>query len=221
MYRFQNPPYGVNRDRVDQVWDGFETTVPQAIVRATKCRETDGDRIALVNYVAAAGVRHPHFEEAVNRWRRGSGMPQVADDGVQVERLAVLARSLLLVRGFRWRLVHSPKNAHRFILNDRGWTYVGEQGRPGRGLFVPLNGRLAMLGWLAPSVLGAFDHLTLRPTWVKWLNAATWTEAPEYVVAHPQDAQMLRGLRTADEVAPELTMEGAYRRRRGLLFDDE
>jgi hypothetical protein len=82
--------------------------------------------------VAAAGVRHPDFAEAVNRWRAEFGMPTVTGDQVQVDRVALLGSGIKLMEGFRWRIVHRPAFGPRFVINDRGWTPTSAT-RTGRG----------------------------------------------------------------------------------------
>lgn len=88
--------------------------------RAAARQETSADWTTLIEYVAAAGVRHPDFADAVKRWRTELGMPLVTGDQVQVERVSVLTRGMELVEGFRWRFVHRPAFGPRIVLNDRG-----------------------------------------------------------------------------------------------------
>ncbi len=220
LYRLDSPPSGMDRDRIDEIWAFVEPDLPRAISRLQRRIQTAEDERVLVNYVAAAGVRHPTFGPALNRWLTDYGQAPISGDQLKLARVQSLAETLLFMRGLRWRVLHSPKHAHRFILNDRGWTYIGQEERDGRGLFVPLNGRLALLAWHAGIDAGGFDHHELRPTWIKWLNAATWTEAPQFVVGHPYDGPMLSRLRTADEVGPALDGTGPYRGSDRLLFDD-
>jgi hypothetical protein len=165
MYRLAAPPLGVSADRVDEFWDHFEKPLPDAIARAAARQETSADRTTLIQYVAAAGVRHPDFADAVNRWRTERGMPLVTGDQVHVERVSVLTGGLKLVEGLRWRFVHRPPFGPRLVLNDRGWSYVGQQDRPGRCLWVPLNSEVALLAWLQRGVAGVRS-----PDAVAWLG---------------------------------------------------
>lgn len=220
LYRLNNPAPGTDPDRVDQTWDLVEPYLPDSIARLARRRQTTDDYQVLVNYVATAGVRHPGFEPAVNRWLIEQRESPVSGDQLQLVRVRSLAEALLYVRGLRWRVLHSPKQAHRFILNDRGWTYFGQEDRPGRGLFVPLNGRVALLAWYTGSSSGGFDHQVVRPSWVKWLNAVTWSEAPQFVVGSPDDTAMLTQLRTPDEIGPALNGLGPYQGSDALMFDD-
>jgi len=221
MYRLAAPPHGMSADRVDELWDHFEKPLPDAIARAAARQETSADWTTLIEYVAAAGVRHPDFADAVKRWRTELGMPLVTGDQVQVERVSVLTRGMELVEGFRWRFVHRPAFGPRIVLNDRGWSYVGQQDRPGRGLWVPLNSEVALLAWLQRGVLGVFDHLTLWPGWAAWLNTATWVDAPSFVVGHPDEGCILDQLTHIDDITPKLERFGPYRDRRlqGLFSD--
>jgi hypothetical protein len=219
LYRLTDPPDGADPDQVDSLWTTTERYLHAAIKRLAHRRETFEDQRVLVNYVAAAGVRHPHFGPAFNRWRAESRLEPLSGDQIQAARLASLAETLKYVRSLHWRVLHSPKRAHRFILCDRGWTYIGQEERDGRGFFVPLTGRVALLAWSAPGERLQFDHRDLRPTWVKWLNAATWDEASYFVVGHPEDASLLARLRTANEVGPSLDGNGPYRGSDALMFD--
>ncbi|MEV6012750.1 hypothetical protein AB0M29_38970 [Streptomyces sp. NPDC051976] len=51
-----------------------------------------------------------------------------------------------------------------------------------------------------------FDHPTLRPNWVRWLNAVTWTNAPTYIVGHSDEAAALSAERTTNEVERAITL---------------
>jgi hypothetical protein len=55
---------------------------------------------------------------------------------------------------------------------------------------------------------------------VKWLNAVTWSEAPQFVVGSPDDTAMLTKLRTPDEIGPALNGLGPYQGSNALMFDD-
>ncbi|QMU78855.1 DUF4238 domain-containing protein [Streptacidiphilus sp. PB12-B1b] len=223
MYRLNDPPPGVDKDVVDKVWETVEPHLPHLVERLAAGRETAEDHSMLMDYVAMAGVRHPNFAQAVNRWRAELGMPIITGDEVHVARLDVLTRGPQLVRGFRWRVLHTSPDAPRFILNDLSWTYIGQQGWAGRGLYFPLSESVALVGWLKRGLTGGFDHQVLRPNWVRWLNAATWTEAPEFIVGHPADALDLAQQRTAKQVSERVTLaRGAFQDVAGqrFLFDE-
>jgi hypothetical protein len=214
MYRLQDPPPGTSQDAVDKLWDTFEKPLPTAVARTAMRQESSSDHNTLKGYVAAAGVRHPDFAEAVNRWRAEFGMPAVTGDQVQVDRVALLGRGLKLMEGFRWRIVHRPEFGPRFVINDRGWTYIGHQDRSGRGLWIPLSCDVGMTAWLQKGEAGGFEHLTLWPGCAHWLNTATWIEAPRFVVGHPDDGDLMEKLARIDDVAPRLERFGPYRDRR-------
>lgn len=219
MYRLENPPPDIDPESVDSLWTDLERVVMPAIRQAEHQTETSNDQGLLLNHVATAGVRHPDFAEALNRWRAARDEPPVTGDDIQADRVRYLCATLSFVRDLRWRFLHSPQRAHPFILSDRGWTYVGQTGRRGRGLFVPLNRRVALLGWRDPTGAKGFDHRTLRPSWVRWLNAATWSDAPQFVVGHPDDAPLLKRLSTPDRIAPSLNGNGPYKGMTASLFD--
>ncbi|WP_037569265.1 hypothetical protein [Phaeacidiphilus oryzae] len=202
MYRLQAPAPGGDPDVVDAVWDVVEPRLPGAVGRLQRGTDTAEDRSWLVVYAAMAGVRHPDFQEAINRWRLEAGQPAVSGDAVHMVRLEALANGLELIETWRWRILHSPPEAPRFILNDRAWSYVPQLRRDAQGrraLYLPLNSRLSAVAWLGPA--GGFDHRVLRPNWVRWLNGVTWSAAPLFIVGHPQDRTALAAQPTADEVA--------------------
>lgn len=222
MYRLTTPAPGVDPDVVDAVWDIIEPRLRQ-VVGELEAGSTDPViQQAFLVYAAMVGVRHPDFGGALNRWFAEAGRPATSGDAIQMARLEVMSNGLqTLLPSMRWRFLHSPPDAPRFTISDRGWTYIGQHDRQGRGLYIPLNTRVAAVGWEGPA--GGFDHRVLRPNYVRWLNAATWTDAPEFVVAHPHSEAELEAQRTAREVSERVTLvNGAFRDIPGrqYLFDE-
>ncbi|MEV6029236.1 DUF4238 domain-containing protein [Streptomyces sp. NPDC052036] len=222
MYRLANPAPGVDPDVVDTVWDTIEPYLHQ-LVSELEAGSTDPViQQAFLVYAAMVGVRHPDFGDALNRWYAEAGQPAISGDAVQMARLKVMSNGLqTLLPSMRWRFLHSPSDAPRFTISDRGWTYIGQHNRPGRGLYIPLNSRVAAVGWEGPA--GGFDHQVLRPNYVRWLNAAIWTDASEFVAGHPESEAELQTQRTAREVSHRITLvNGAFRDIPGrrYLFDE-
>lgn len=223
MYRLSNPIAGVDPDVVDGVWKGVESRLSGAVRRTEASSETDEDRAVILNYAAMLGVRHHQFEAVVNRWLAELGRAAVSGDQVHEVRLDTLRNTLQQVRDFRWRFLHSPADAPRIILNDLGWAYVGHENKrgrnPGRALYIPLNSRVAAVAWLSPSRTGGFDHQILRPNWVRWLNAAVWHEAPEFVAGHTEDAAELAKLCHPHYVRARYTLAlGAFKDIHGRTY---
>jgi hypothetical protein len=154
----------------------------------------------LVRYVCAAGVRHPDFADAVNRWRAEAGDPPLAGDDIQIARKLSLDTGLAPIRRWRWRIVHSRPGDPRYIISDLGWVYIGQPRMPGRGLHIPLTARLAALAWADPASPGTVDDQDMRPGTIRWLNAASWEEAPDFVVGHPDDKAELERMTSAAAV---------------------
>jgi len=224
LYRRQNPGPGVDPDEVDKLWDPVEKDYRAAVERLGNRSENAADIDWLIQYVCAAGVRHPDFGDAVNRWRAEAGDPPLTGDDIQTARKLSRNTGLAPIRQWRWRIAHSRPDDPRFIISDLGWVYVGQPRMPGRGLHIPLTARLAVLTWADPANPRKVDHQDMRPGGICWLNAASWEEAPDFVVGHPDDKAELERMTSAADVDKwgALT-RGAYygheARRPGLLDD--
>lgn len=220
MYRLHRPPPGTDPDRIEHLWRIVEPYLTNAIKRAVKGCETRDDQRVLIEHAAALGVRHPGFEKSYNAARAACGLPPLQGDLVHAARIHGLMRNQRTLRMHRWRFLHSPRQARRFVLNDRGYgqvVIVDSSGRQQGGTFLPLHPRLALLGWLAPRA-GGFDHFNLQPNWVRSLNAITWDHARRFVVAHPDDVAMLREQRPLDRAQPFTA--NAFLGSRLSLFDE-
>jgi len=224
LYRLQNPGPGVDPDEVDKLWDPVENDYRTTVQRLENGSATAADIDWLVRYACAVGVRHPDFGDAVNRWRAEVGDSKLTGDDVQIARKLSLNIGLAPIRQWRWRIAHSRPGDPRFIISDLGWVYVGQPRMPGRGLHFPLTARLAALAWRDPANPGKVDHQDMRPGAIRWLNATSWEEAPDFVVGHPDDKTEMEGMTSPAEVDKwgALT-RGAYyghESRRPGLFDD-
>jgi len=218
MYRLRNPPLGIDRDAVDRAWDMIEARAPSAILAAAARTDTSDDQVALLAHLAACLVRHPDYDAAVNRWLVALGQPAVTGDQIHIERVRSLLAGLDSFKDLRWRLLYSPPSASRFIVNDLGWTYIGQSGISGRALFAPLNSRVALLGQKNSTATPTFDRATLRPSWIRWLNAGTWAEAPNFVLGHPDDEPMLKKIVSVEVASRKLNVASAFVDRPGQLF---
>ena len=189
LYRLQNPGPGpgVDRDEVDKLWDPVDNDYRAAVERLENRSDDAADIDWLIRYVCAAGMRHPDFGDAVNRWWAEAGDPSLVGDDIQIARKLSLNTGLAPIKQWRWRIAHSRPDDPRFIISDLGWVYVGQPRMPGRGLYVPLTARLAALAWADPANPRKVDHQDMRPGGIRWLNAASWEEAPDFVVGHPDD----------------------------------
>ena len=59
---------------MDKLWDPVEKDYRVAVERLENRSENAADIEWLILYVCAAGVRHPDFGDAVNRWRAEAGL---------------------------------------------------------------------------------------------------------------------------------------------------
>jgi hypothetical protein len=194
------------------------------VERLTKRNLQPGDDQLLFGYAATAAVRHPTFEAIAREHQKAHGLATPSGDEVQYMRVAALRNQLPVMPTWRWRVLHVPDDVSRLMTTDRGWMYVGEPGWNSHGLFLPMNPRVALLGYLddgrLPPRRDPFEeHRDLCQSWVEWFNAAAWSDPfIEMLIAHPEDRQRLADL--PDHRDLRVTAFGPYRfRRTNGLFD--
>lgn len=224
MYRLASPPTGVGRDIVDTLWDPVEKVLPDLVARLAARRLLPGDDMLLFDYAATAGVRPPAFEDVVADHQAREGLPALLGDNMQYARVLALGNQRPVMPTWRWRVLHSPPDAPRFMITDRGWMYVGQEDWPTHGLFLPMGPRVAILGYLddpgLPPRQPAFsEHLDLCQSVIDYLNAAAWDDPYiEFLIAHPDDRDRLVAL--PDHRNLRINALGPYRNRKSVgLFD--
>jgi hypothetical protein len=196
-YRLIAPAPGVDEDSVDLLWNPVEDHLPNLVQRLTTRSLQPSDDQWLYQYIAMAGVRHPSFQAIADEWQLAHGAPPPLDDQLQYMREEGYVNQPALLATWRWRVLHVPEDGPRFMITDRGWMYVGQQDRLGRGLFLPMGPRVALLGFLdaedLPPRRPPFEeHLVLCQSAVEWLNAGAWADLPfETLYAHPDDRNLL------------------------------
>jgi len=126
-------------------------------------------------------VRHPSFEAVTADHQARQGLPALQGDDVQYARVLALGNQRPVMPTWRWRVLHSPADAPRFMISDRGWMYVGMEDWPTHELLFPIGPRVAILGYLddpgLPPRRPAFEeHLDLCPSTIDWINAAAWDD---------------------------------------------
>jgi hypothetical protein len=168
-------------------------------------------------------VRHPSFEDVAAHHQARQGLPAPEGDDVQYARVVALRNQLPTIQAWRWRVLHCSADAPRFMLTDRSWMYVGQEGWPTHGLLLPMGARVAILGYLddpgLPPRRPAFEeHLDLCQSAIDYLNAAAWDDPYiEFLIAHPDDRGRLAAL--PDHRNLRINALGPYRKRKsvGLL----
>jgi hypothetical protein len=224
MYRLASPPTGVDRDIVDKLWDPVETSLRDLVGRLTSRSLLPEDDQLLFTYAATAGVRPPAFEAlaADHHAKQSQAAPQ--GDEMQYARVLALRNQLPVLPTWRWRVLHSPADAPRFMITDRGWMYVGQEDWPTHGLLLPMGPRVAILGYLddpqLPPRRPAFEeHLDLCQSVINYLNAAAWADPYiDLLIAHPEDRDRLASL--PDHQNLRINALGPYRNRKSVgLFD--
>ena len=146
MYRLASPPAGADRDVVDKLWDPVENGLRDLAARLAARRLQPGDDTLLFDYAATAGVRHPSFEDVAADHQARHGQPALQGDNVQYARVLALGNQRPVMPTWRWRVLHSPADAPRFMITDRGWMYVGQEDWPTYGLLLTIGPRVAILG---------------------------------------------------------------------------
>ena len=224
MYRLASPPPGVDRDVVDKLWDPVENGLRDLAARLAAGRLEPGDDQRLFDYAATAGVRHPSFADVTADFQAQHGMPALQGDDMQYARVLALGNQRPVMPAWRWRVLHSPADAPRFMITDRGWMYVGMEDWPTHGLLLPMGPRVAILGYLddpgLPPGRPAFEeHLDLCPSMITWINAAAWADPYiELLIAHPDERDRLATL--PDHHNLRINAFGPYRNRKSVgLFD--
>ena len=224
LYRLQNPGPGVDPDEVDKLWDPVEKDYRAAVERLENRSENAADIDWLIQYVCAVGVRHPDFGDAVNRWRAEVGDPPLAGDDIRIARKLSLSTALAPIKQWRWRMAHSRPDDARFIISDLGGCMSVSRGCPAAACTSRSPPAWPCSRGPTRRTRGRVDHQDMRPGGIRWLNAASWEEAPEFVVGHPDDKAELERMTSAADVDKwgALT-RGAYyghEARRPGLFDD-
>jgi hypothetical protein len=218
LYTLTNPPTGMDPEAVDHVLGTLEPALPQVIASLERGEEASEVEEFLLDYVATLASRHPiHFAAVVKEHQARVGGDPIQGDALQMARLHGLQNSLELVRNWHWRVVDNPPDAERLVLNDLGFSYVGQQARLGRGLVVPLSPRVALLGFLGDK-RGFASRLVATPMTIHWLNCATWSEATRETYAHPDDTALLCSLVEPAEV--RVNTRGPYRGTLRNLLDE-
>ncbi len=224
MYRLASPPAGVDRDVVDRLWDPVEDGLRDLAVRLASRRLQPGDDTLLFDYAATAGVRHPSFEDVVADHQARQGMPALQGDNVQYARVLALGNQRPVMPAWRWRVLHSPADAPRFMITDRGRMYVGQEDWPTHGLLLPTGPQVAILGYLddpdlPPRRPALEEHLDPCQSMIDYLNAAAWDDPYiDLLIAHPDDRSRLAAL--PDHRNLRINALGPFRNRKSVgLFD--
>jgi hypothetical protein len=218
LYTLAAPPAGVDANVVDRVLGTIEPVIPAVITSLEMGDQAAEGEEILLDYAAMLGSRHPkYFREIIDAHTTRMGEQPLAGDAVNLARLQVLQNALEQVRQWHWRVVDSPSDAPGFVLNDRGFSYVGQEQRSGRALFIPLSRRVAVLGF-AGQKTGFASRFTATPISVRWLNALTWTDAPLEAYSYPEDGEMLASL--ADPSDARSNSTGPYRGSTRNLLDE-
>jgi hypothetical protein len=223
MYRLVSPG-GVDPDIVDNLWGDVENRLRGLVDRLDDRHLRPGDDEWLFTYAAQAAVRHPSFEDVVADYQARHRQAAPHGDDVQWARYHASDNQLAELQNWRWRVLHSPAGVPRFMLNDRGWIFVGQENWPTPGLLLPMGPRVAILGYLDDPALPPGkppfeEHLDLCQSAIDFMNAAAWDDRfTELLIAHPDDRDRLASLPDPSNI--RVNALGPYRGRKSEgLFD--
>lgn len=225
IYRIGNPPPGVDPDIVDTLWTPVEDVLPALVQRLDHRELVDDDAEKLTTYAAMAGVRHPEaFAARANQHQQERGEPVPGSDQIQVMRVEALILGMKNMPSWRWRVLHSPRGAPRFVISDRGWLKFREPHRLKVCIWLPMGPRVGILGYLDDPELPPrrppfSEHCDLTPPWVRWFNAGAWSDYTftHAVFAHPDQRSLLEKAHPAPNVRQLNPFRGQRRQDLTLL----
>jgi hypothetical protein len=85
------------------------------------------------------------------------------------------------------------------VINDKGFCYLSDSNRPGRGLLIPLSSQTAIFGFVGTGSKFREVRLLIAST-IRFINHALWKEAPREVYSHPSAETYLESIDREVEV---------------------
>lgn len=181
-YRLSNPPPGIDEDIIDHLWDAIEPNLPGMVSRldARTLNADDPDR--WIDYVATVFVRNQRLlARAVGAANLGRGAPAPTKDDLLLTIPAAIRKFRAQAAELRWRALHSPPYASRFLITDLGFSSVTDTVYPLKCFWIPVGPRVGLLGYpddprLPPRRPPFTEHLVLTPEWARWFAATAFPD---------------------------------------------
>lgn len=225
IYDVDAPDADLPADYAETEWRKYESKLPRAIRAFDSGTAGPGDWQAILLHLRATWARHPDFARDVGDQKAAQGVIGLTSDDVQRLRKQVLADTSVM-SGCRFALLRRGPGAPRFLTDDKGFTPIGEPGRP-PGVLFPLSGALAVLMALGTAQpgddygQGPYADRTVNAKGAEILNAATWDHVGiRCVIGHPDDVAYIGSLRDHDRELRVKIRYGPYRGNREPGFFD-
>jgi hypothetical protein len=226
IYDVEAPDAGLPADYAETEWKKYESRLPWAIRALDGGTPVPADWQTVLLHLRATWARHPDFARDVADQKAAQGVNSLTGDDVQRLRKQALADIPTLMSGCRFALLRQGPGAPRFLTDDKGFTPVGESGRP-PGVLFPLSSRLAILMALGTAQpgddyeLGPYAERTVNAKGVEVLNSATWDHVGiRSVIGHPDNAADIGTLKDHGRELRFKIRYGPYRGNREPGFFD-
>jgi hypothetical protein len=226
IYDVEAPDADLPADYAEREWKKYESKLPRAIRALGSGAADPGDWQAVLAHLRATWARHPDFARDVADQKAAQGVTGLTSDDVQRLRKQALAGIPAMMSGCRFALLRRGPGAPRFLTDDKGFTPVGEPGRP-PGVLFPLSGAVAVLMALGAAQpgddyeQGPYAERTVNAKGIEILNAATWDHVGiRCVIGHPGDAAYIGSLQDHGRELRVKIRYGPYRGNREPGFFD-
>ena len=204
----------------------YEPKLPRAIRALNSGASGPAEWQIILLHLRATWARHPDFGRDVADQKAAQGAADLTSDDVQRLRRQVLTDIPAMMSGCRFALLRRGRAARRFLTDDKGFTPLGEPGRP-PGVFFPLSGSLAVLMALGTAQpgddhqQGPYAERTVNAKGVEILNSATWDHVGiRSAIRHPDDTAYIGALQDHGRELKVKILHGPYRGNRELGFFD-
>jgi hypothetical protein len=222
-YRLEYPPPGLLPDAIDELWDSYEASLPDAIGALERNHYSSRDWAIVGLHMASQGVRHPDFLSQARIFLEAQGAPASDPDLPQLQRIKTLEDGFALLAQSKMAFLGRAPESRRFVINDKGYITLQDSETGQLGVFFPLSTTLIVLSVVGSGTSKGWDsarpkhYFNLTPAAVQLLNEASWRQPRiRCVIGHPDDASWIGQLdNTGPLVAPRL---GPYRGVSGRFF---
>ena len=134
-YRLSSPPPGLLPDAIDEVWNSYESSLPDAISAVEGRSYSDHDWAIIGLHMAAQGVRHPDFLNQARSFLDAQGALDGNSDIPHLHRIKTLEEGFALLAQSKLAFIERSPESRRFAANDKGYiTLEDSETAAGRAL---------------------------------------------------------------------------------------